>query len=306
MHRTRITSEITYIEPSTMSNFTACAGLMIGGKSKLLIDANMGPEETIQLLDETSPDIALISHYHLDHATWGALVAEHSDAELFLPAGEERYFTDFDFFMDCTAGGYGLIDEWREFSIGVTGYREISTFGIHQPGSRFSADSISVECVGAQGHSPSHTAFYIPQEKLLFTGDMGVDKFGPWYGWRDCSLPDLVASILHLRTMNVHVMLTSHGGVVTEDIQASWDRGIARIWEREERIREAMDRGVDPAVIIEDGVFFRHKKKIREPIRAFAYMWDTIMFDHHVAVLEAGGLGRLFPELKSLSGPWKA
>ncbi len=283
-----------------MSNFKSCAGVIVSASEKILIDTNMGQDETSELLRAEQPDIAIMSHYHLDHCTWGPLVSEHTDAELFIPEGEERYLTSLDFFIEKTGGAAGLAREWTEFTLDVTGYREIRDFSTYPHGHQFLSDDVTIECVGTPGHSPSHTAFYFPKEKILFTGDMGVDRFGPWYGWVDCDLRELIASILKLRSLDVQVLLTSHGGVVTSGIEDAWNEGLRRITKREQRIRDQLEAGKGKEDIVDEGVFFRNKSRVPEPMRSFLFMWDKAMFDHHKALLEQGGIGRYFPELSHL------
>jgi glyoxylase-like metal-dependent hydrolase (beta-lactamase superfamily II) len=300
MKRTPVTDAITYLEPASMSNFQACAGLIVtSGGRKILIDTNLGPGATADLIHAERPDAAIISHYHLDHATWGATLLNHSDATLYLPAAEARYLTDLDFFLQMTAGPSGLIAPWRDFSINHTGYREIDRFETFQAGENFTAGRVRVACVGTPGHSPGHSAFYFPEDKILFTGDMGVDRFGPWYGWQDCDLKELLASILRLRGLNVNLLLTSHGGIIFRDINTAWDLALARVARREASIRERLDRGMDKTAIVAEGIFFPNKGAVREPMRSFLFMWDDMMFDHHQALLEEGGLGRFFPMLRT-------
>ena len=47
-------------------------------------------------------------------------------------------------------------------------------------------------------------------------GDYDLTKFGPWYGDRESSLPDTVASIKKLKKIEANVWLTSHGSGVFE------------------------------------------------------------------------------------------
>lgn len=302
MKRTRITDAITYIEPDSMSNFTACAGVIVSDAGKkLLIDTNMGRKETAEMIRKERPDMAVVSHYHLDHATWDHAVLKHSNAELFIPAAEVEYLTDLDFFLRHTAGPFGLSDPWRDFSVNVTGYREISRYSAYDEKTFFSVGGTKITAVGTPGHSPAHMSFYFAEDKILFTGDMGVDAFGPWYGWVDCDLKQLVASILRLRGLPVDLMLTSHGGIFDSGIEKAWDEGLLAIERRERMIREKLDRGMTKAAIVEEGVFFRSKSPVSEPLRSFLYMWDGAMFDHHLALLTEGGLLSFFPELGHLA-----
>lgn len=299
MKRTRINDRLTFLEPDDMRLFRACAGLVAQGTRKLIIDSNMGPE-TVPFLLEEKPDAAVISHYHLDHGAWGATVLEHTPAEVFVPSGEERYLTDITYFLDQTAAPSGLVEEWREFSVGGCGYRELKRHTAYEPGDTFSDQGLRIECIDTAGHSPSHRSFYFPEDRVLFTGDMGIDRFGPWYGWEDCDLPRLVATILTLRGLPAEILLTSHGGMLTSGIDDAWQLALQRLVDREAGVAKRLDQGLSPETIVTQGIFFLEKTKVPEPMRSFLTMWDTTMFNHHRDLLHQGGLLRRFPELAPL------
>ncbi len=299
MKRTRITNEITYLEPDSMSNFKSCAGVMVdsGRGCKVMIDTNMGPEDTPAFLAAEQPDLAVLTHYHIDHSVWAPAVFENTRSELFVPAEEERYLTDVDYLLARTGGTYGITDIWADFVIRDTGFREVKRYTLYDGNTDFSDGLIRVLPVATPGHSPGHTSFYFPDEKILFTGDMGMDRFGPWYGWVDCDVKMQIESIFRLRSMDVELVLTSHGGVVKKDIRAAWDRCLVALPARETKIREALEKGKTKEEIVEAGVFFGDKSGVKEPVRTFLYMWDSNMFDHHTALMEEGGVLALFPEL---------
>ena len=64
MKRTPITDRLIFLEPDDMRLFKACAGLMVQGNRKLVIDANMGPE-TAAFLQTEQPQAAIISYNHI-------------------------------------------------------------------------------------------------------------------------------------------------------------------------------------------------------------------------------------------------
>ena len=299
MQRTRITNQLTFLEPDDMRLFKACAGVMIQSTRKLVIDANMGPE-TASFLQAEKPQAAIISHYHLDHGVWGAVAQDQTQAEVFIPSGEEPYLTDIDYFLDHTAGPYDLIAAWEQFSVAECGYRELERYTAYDPGRFFSDGRMSIVCLDTTGHSPSHRTFYFPEDKVLFTGDMGVDRFGPWYGWEDCDLRQLVASILKLRGLPVDVLLTSHGGMYTANIGDVWDHALRHLLEREKGVATRLEKGLCPETIVAEGIFFPQKSQVPQPMQSFLTMWDTAMFNHHRKLIEQGGLIRFFPELASL------
>lgn len=299
MQRTRITDQLTFLEPDDMRLFKACAGVMIQSTRKLVIDANMGPE-TAAFMQAEKPQAAIISHYHLDHGVWGAVAQDHTQAEVFIPSGEEPYLSDIDYFLDHTARPYGLAEAWQRFSVEECGYRELTRYTAYEPGRSFSDRRMTIVCLDTTGHSPSHRSFYFPEDKVLFTGDMGVDRFGPWYGWQECDLRHLVASIFKLRGLPVDVLLTSHGGMFTAHIDAAWNRTLRHLREREKGVATRLEKGLSPETIVAEGIFFPQKSQVPEPMQSFLTMWDTAMFDHHRKLIEQGGLDRFFPELDRL------
>jgi hydroxyacylglutathione hydrolase len=300
MKRTRITDKLTFLEPDDMRLFKACSGVMIQSTRKLVIDANMGPE-TVSFLQTEHPQASIVSHYHLDHGVWVTAVQDHTEADVFIPSGEEAYLTDLAFFLNHTAGPYGLADAWQRFSVDACGYRELKHYAPYDPGRSFSDQNLAILCLDTGGHSPSHRSFYFPEDKVLFTGDMGVDRFGPWYGWVDCDLRRLVDAILTLRSLPVDILLTSHGGMITSAcIQEAWDLTLQHLIDRENSVAQRLEKGLTPDAIVAEGIFFPNKSNVPQPMQSFLYMWDTAMFDHHHKLLDEGGLANFFPELKAL------
>ncbi|CCK78271.1 MBL fold metallo-hydrolase [Desulfobacula toluolica] len=301
MKRTKITDKITYVEPDSMANFTSCAGMILLSKQKILIDMNMGTDEIPKLLEQEKPDAAMITHYHLDHSTWTRQVNTYTDAVVFIPEGEEPYLTSTDFVIEHTAGAFGMSKPWTSFVVDFLGYEPLNAYESCSETTSFKDMAPEMVLINTPGHSPSHTSFYFPEDKILFSGDMGLDRFGPWYGWADCSIKKLVESILRLEGMDIELILTSHGGVVKKEIQHAWASGISTILQREKKIIQNLDKGMETDDIIRQGVFFSDKEKVSEPMRSFLYMWDTAMYNHHESLINEGGLIKFFPEILTLS-----
>lgn len=298
MKRTKITDKITYVEPDSMANFSSCAGIIVQSKKKVLIDMNMGAKETPGLIKDEKPDAAIITHYHLDHSIWTRHVNNCSDAVIFIPEGEVSYLTSLDFVIKHTAGPFGMSEKWKDFVKNRLGYKALKTYECYNEQTTLKDMAPEIVLVETPGHSPSHTSFYFPDEKILFSGDMGLDRFGPWYGWSDCNIKQIVESILRLDGMDVKLILTSHGGILKKGIQSAWAKCIRKIWQREEKIIKKLETGISKREIIRQGVFFSDKEKVREPMRSFLNMWDTAMYNHHETLIAEGGLIKFFPVIK--------
>jgi glyoxylase-like metal-dependent hydrolase (beta-lactamase superfamily II) len=298
--RIRINPSIEYIEPHGGRKLYACSGLALSGRVKVVIDTNPGRNETRDFLRDFDPDIAIISHYHPDHSSWGASVLEHTHAELFVPEDEERCFRSLDHAVTTSEGGGEMGGIMKLFAESHLLYSEIDAFITYDSPLSFIFGDISLECIRSSGHSPGHTSFYLPEHKILFTSDMGIDRLGPWYGWQDCSIEAVVDSILSLRSLEVNLLLTSHGGVITRDIRQRWDRALMHILDREHKILSALEKGLTREEIVGRGVCYPCKDRMGEPIRSIFTLWDSVMFDHHARILGSSSLTRLFPDLKAV------
>ncbi|HGY12472.1 MAG: MBL fold metallo-hydrolase [Deltaproteobacteria bacterium] len=301
MKRTKITDNITYVEPDSMANFTTCAGIIVQSKKKVMIDMNMGSKEISGLLEKEKPDAAIITHYHLDHSIWTRHVNTCSDAVVFIPEAEEPYLTSLDFVIEHTAGPFGMSEKWKDFVVKRLGYEPLNEYQCYNEQTTLKDIAPEIVLVRTPGHSPSHTSFYFPDEKILFSGDMGLDHFGPWYGWTDCNIKQIVESILRLDGMDIKLILTSHGGALKKRIQSSWVNCIHQIQQREEKIIKKLETGISKQKIIQQGVFYSDKKKVKEPMRSFLNMWDTAMYNHHESLINEGGLVKYFPQIMGMS-----
>ena len=299
MKRTKITDKITYVEPDSMTNFTSCAGIIVQSKKKVMIDMNMGAKETPGLMEQEKPDAAIITHYHLDHSLWTRYVNACSDAVIFIPEAEAPYLTALDFFIEHTAGPSSIAEKWEAFTVDM-GYRPLDRYECYNEQTTFKDIAPEIVLIQTPGHSPSHTSFYFPDEKILFSGDMGLDRFGPWYGWTDCNLKQIVESILRLDGLAVNLVLTSHGGVFEKQIPQAWAQCIRHIWQREEKIIQRLEAGMSKQDIIQQGVFFSDKENVRKPMKFFLNTWDAVMYNHHEDLIRKGGLMAFFPEIQPM------
>ena len=113
MKRLRITEHIEYLRPENEIGRFLCSGMIVRGSGTVFFDTNFGEAETKELLVSEKPDFALISHYHLDHALWGRLVRSASDAELYVPSGEENYVAKPEVFFKKTLGQMPSGELWK-------------------------------------------------------------------------------------------------------------------------------------------------------------------------------------------------
>ena len=72
---------------------------------------------------------------------------------------------------------------------------------------------------------------------MAFLGDYDLTRFGPWYGDRDGSIDETIASVRRLQQLPAKVWLTSHeDGCFEGDVAETFDRYLAVIDEREAKL----------------------------------------------------------------------
>lgn len=300
MKQTRITEKITYVEPDSMARFSSCAGLVVHSRKQVFIDMNLGETDTRTLLSQSPPDAAVITHFHLDHSVWTHW-AEAADIPVFVPAREASFLTSLDQVVTHTAGPLGYGEQWRAFAENTLGFRPLHHFSSYDQNTVFLEFAPEMVVMPTPGHSPGHTSFYFPDDRILFSGDLGLDRFGPWYGWQNCDIREQIQSLLQLDGLEIGLILSSHGGMIRRNISDIFMAKIQDILRRERRIQEQMSAGQTAEEIVENGVFYFHKKTVKPPLKTFLTMWDAVMFNHHENILAQGGITAFFPELSSLA-----
>jgi glyoxylase-like metal-dependent hydrolase (beta-lactamase superfamily II) len=295
MKRLRITEHIEYLRPENEVGRFLCSGMIVRGSGKVFFDTNFGEVKTKELLLSEKPDFALISHYHLDHALWGGFVRSASDAEVFVPFGEEDYVAKPDVFFERTLGQAPGAEPWKQFVLEHLKFKGFQEFGTYDESFSLDLKKTKMVFIPAPGHSPGHMTVYFPEENILFTSDLGLGLFGPWYGFKDCDIYHYVESLLNLKAMKPKLLLTGHDGVICRDIEGIFDRTIEAFFLREDIIRKGLEKGRSRDSIVEDGICFRNKQKAKGALKGFLVDWDAVMFDLHIGILNEGGLDFVFP-----------
>ncbi|MFX1379089.1 MAG: MBL fold metallo-hydrolase [Promethearchaeota archaeon] len=180
--------------------FSCCDGLIILPKNgrnsrSIVLDLNIEPN-LIKKIDEIyGPASNYIStHSHMDHIAhihqWESL-----GAIIHAPIPEHTYLLDiYNFYK-----GFGF-NKVMDFSIvkrfgELNGYQKCYNVNPFNPGDILKFEDFLIETIPFLGHSKAHIGFYLPEEKIIHISCLGFDQrkpggdgFGPWYGFRECSL----------------------------------------------------------------------------------------------------------------------
>lgn len=187
---------------------------------------------------------------------------------------------------------YGIHDEafrayWRKALTEDFHFQPLRATGGLTPGEIVDLASCSVEILHTPGHTPGSLSFFFREPGVVFTGDYDLSRFGPWYGDRDSSIDDTIASVERLRHLPARVWLTGHeDGCFVEPAPAVFDNYLQIIDEREAKLCDFLRGGARTlAEIVGQHFVYR---KAREPRAFFEWGEGALMGKHLERLMRQG------------------
>ncbi|NLA10766.1 MAG: MBL fold metallo-hydrolase [Firmicutes bacterium] len=256
--------------------FPFAHSLYLKGEQRVLIDTGAG-RGLQQLVGKV--DRVYLSHYHRDHLAGNSLFAgvPFSVHPLDEPgiASEEGFYR--------LTGLKGMGQQYWD-TLGHKGFSATCAAERHGEGDRIDLGGLTLQVIHAPGHTPGHCVFLVEECELLFTVDIDLSPFGPWYGNESSDLVQFTESVQRLRSMKAGLVVTSHGRPVVEDIDGKLERYGAVIEERHELIYGLLrQRAMTLEQLIDlKPIYRRHP----EPVPVYRF-FEGMMVKKHLAVLQS-------------------
>ena len=306
IHEKKLTKSVTMVWSDADVPWK-CNGLVIRGDDEaILVDCNYKETEINQLLESIAVPVTmyLVSHMHLDHVNNLHEWSGH-DIPLLCPIPEDSYLRDFNNLLKYSGStGYGTDEEMKVFTFKIQGFREIKEIKGYQPGSTFKIKGVTVESIHLPGHSPGHCGFIIKDErgtlmeKVLFTSDLGLDSFGPWYGFEYCSLSDYRQSISMLRDIyseGDYILAGSHNEPVFGNTGAPMiDLIDEKINSNEQRLLEYISENKEFSLddILLTGLYYSRSSmdKMNDLVRKLYRFWEYFALKNHLTDMAERGV----------------
>lgn len=277
---TKLLPSLFFVSGEQRGRFPYSNGLMIDSGLKVLVDTGFGLSRREAILEAGEVDVIINTHFHLDHAY----------GNKFFPKAQIWAHT-----LDAPA-----MRSPEQF-MAYTGFREISDFPdpLHFPGGP-SGREVDRELVDGEvldfgdavlqvihtpGHTPGHIALFEPQASLLFSGDIDLSPFGPWYGNVRSDLEEFVGSIKRLIELNPKMLVTSHAGIVTDNIAKRLKEYAEKIDLRDEQILQHLHVPKTISELMDMKIIFH---RYPEPQRVYRF-FEEIMLDKHLQRLKKQG-----------------
>ncbi len=250
----------------------------------VLIDAGADAARYRALLAGPGVKEVWLSHWHEDHFTYLDLFA---GLPLVQMAIEAAPLADIEAFLDWYGIGKAEYrDYWRRVLATDFHFRPRKATQYFTPGEIIDLGTCTAEVIHAPGHTPGFTAFFFREPEVLYLGDYDLTRFGPWYGDRDSSIEDTIASVRRLQQVPAKAWLTSHeDGCFEGDATEAFDAYLAVIDEREAKLLEFLARPRTMEDIVAACLVYR---KPREP-KAFFEWGEGAIMDKHLERLTKTG-----------------
>ena len=275
-----VRENVLLVKAKNEGKFPYSHSILILDDEIVLIDTGCGIEILKQLKREYNINCVINSHTHPDHSA-GNWVFRNKP--IYVP--EEGFNTSGN--LDALSKRFmseELRQVWQEF------VKKQMRFGPCKPtdsyGRRtlFNFGDTILEPIYTPGHTKDHYCFFDRKKKILFSFDYDLTSF-PWYGHRESSIPEFRESVRELKALSSKIVVSSHKGIITENINAEFDRYCRIIDERDEKILSLLNRGKTIDQLVEYAPFYG-KFPYAEPLLRY---WERQMIKKHLEQLTIQG-----------------
>ncbi|MHA1916333.1 MAG: MBL fold metallo-hydrolase [Promethearchaeota archaeon] len=279
-----------------------CNGILIknsDNSGNILIDCNFQKSELRELFDNLNHNIAayFASHTHLDHVS-NIHFYEEKGVEIYCPIPEDRYLKDMTVFIKENGMiDFGVDKIFRKVIHEELKFKNLTNVTPLEPNSTLQYGNTTLEAVHIPGHSPGQTAFKINAKKderkqVLFVSDIGIERSGPWYGLKHCSLNDYRNSLKKIEELylkngeNTPILASSHGAAYFSKQPDIFKKALQKIESNEEKVLQLFSaeepRGLNDITL--KGTFYPIKFIANLPtnMKRIHECWEGYIILHHI------------------------
>jgi len=289
--------------------FPHCNTILITDQVNAIIDPGASKKVLEKLHKKLRIDLVIDTHYHFDHIWFNYLF---KDAEIHMNKYDSPCFKS----LDALAERLGILEvygiegvkNWKKTisrkNSSPMGYSPkdrhewvLSTSrlnGEYEDGETFDFGTTRAKAMCLPGHTAGFCCFYFPNEKLVYTADIDLTSFGPWYGGSDGDIQGFLDTMEKITKLNADIYVTGHEIGIVEKFEflTRLEKYKYKIFERDKRILKFLrsrKNGVTLTEITSQGLIYDRGFLVDEWI----YMWEKIMVKKHLERLKRLGLVRL-------------
>jgi ribonuclease/clavin/mitogillin len=246
------------------ARFPYCNGLYLRGKRlRVLIDAGMG-KSAVRACRREGLDLLILSHCHIDHRLSADSIPE---VPVWAHEKEASYLEDYDYFVKSVGferGGFNLEGIFPGLLVPL-----IKVQKKIEAGERLDLGGLTLEMLPTPGHTPGHLAFFVPEAEFLFTADIDLTPFGPFYGHDFADIDDFIQSIRSLGKVKAKKMATGHAGPFSGQLAERLSAFEQVIYQRDRLLLQALSEPQPLDFFLGKNFFYPHYPEPQFLIRWF-------------------------------------
>ncbi len=275
-----ISNRIFLVEGKNKGRFPYSHSILILDKDIALIDTGCGVETLKNLKREYDIDYVINSHTHPDHSA-GNWVFKGT----FVHVPEEGFETSGNLAaLSKRFVNRELALEWRKFVKETMNFKDCKPTNCYNSRTIFEFGKTTLKPIFTPGHTKDHYCFYEPRRRIVFSFDYDLTSF-PWYGHRESSIPQFKESIKKLELLSPKIVVSSHRGIIAENIEAEFSEFCEILNERSRKIFSLLGNGKTIDQFVECAPVYG-KFSYAESILRY---WESQMIKKHLKELENSG-----------------
>jgi len=250
-----------------------------------LIDTGSGIGRLQQLKEVYLPDMVINSHAHPDHIAGNWLFP---GLPLLVPRQSFDYCGRIREMSQRFTGSKVMAQKWRKYIREATGFRDSLPTDHYEEGHRFRFGSVELLALHCPGHTPDSYCFLEPRLNILFSFDIDLSPFGPWYGHPDSDIDRFEASIRRVRDLKPRVVVSSHIGIISDGVEERFQAYLDKFAQREARILEFLSQARRLEDMVDRPLIYHDFPYAPQLLR----LWQKNMLQKHLDRLTQRGLVR--------------
>jgi glyoxylase-like metal-dependent hydrolase (beta-lactamase superfamily II) len=254
--------------------FPFAHSFLVEGATRALIDTGCGARALDALPRARPIDWIIASHSHPDHT---ALNWKFPGTPIYAPQYTADTFGNFELLGERFAGRE-LAREWRAFVSAAMDFKTALPTHTFADGHVFDFGEIKLTTIHTPGHTADHICLFEPTHGILLSFDIDLASFGPWYGHVESDLTAFEDSMRRLIALNPRVLVSSHKGIVADDIPARLQRYLDVIAARDQIVRAELPRVRTLDDLIDRSPFYRGRPYAPRVMR----YWEEQMIRKHL------------------------
>lgn len=294
VHGSRV-GDVEFIWAKNSQEFLFSNSIYIRGEQGVIVDPSASFTYIAELASARAVQIVLNTHYHADHRSLNHLF---SDVIFASPEADAKAISDFEEYCKIA------VDDPQSFYL--TWIRDVyKKYKIIdcpvalklKDGDTLNTGLEKIRIIHIPGHTPGHSALYFENIDTLYTSDIDLTPYGPWYANPVSDIELFKTSIARVRDIQCAAYVTSHGERIydREKFLERLDRYNEHFAARDEKILEALrEKPMEIDELCSRGIVYR-KASLVDPLKCF---FQLQMVRKHLVILKQQGL------IKDNSGLW--